>query len=105
MFALTRFKGLINDDIIAIQALSKRIKVNIEKMDEVDTVLVSAKLMKRVATDVDFSASTVLGHIDSRMGMEEVKLAKAKDDRDIRIKQFDDEQNLKLLKQEMAAKL
>ena len=85
LFALTRFKGLLYDDIISFEKLSAKMKTAIASISEDDEKLLSVKLIKQVFAKIDFLSSSVLELLDAKKKVEEDKLLKAKAERDKRI--------------------
>lgn len=88
LFALTRLKGLLHDDLIAMGSLAKKILTSVASFTGLDEQLVSTELLKTICSQVAFEPSAVLDVIDAKMKIEEEKLSQARIVRDKTINEF-----------------
>ena len=88
LFALTRLKGLLHDDLIAMGSLAKKILTSVASFTGLDEQLVSTELLKTICSQVAFEPSAVLDVIDAKMKTEEEKLSQARIVRDKTINEF-----------------
>ena len=88
LFALTRLKGLLHDDLIAMGSLAKKILTSVASFTGLDEQLVSTELLKTICSQVAFEPSAVLDVIDAKMKTEEEKLSQARIFRDKTINEF-----------------